>query len=122
MFSHKISFVNLYTNSHDTGTESEFSRSSALSSKESKKTVKEKGSKSEKGKGEDTIGMDEGFKKGFKPDESSFLPEIKAGIDEYNFSVPTKLGFHFNCLPFIMHAALFKDTTKCGKIKMKAQI
>lgn len=61
------------------GTESEFSRSSAPSSKESKKTVKEKGK--EKGKGEEPV-MDEGFKKGFKPDESSFLPEIKSGIDE----------------------------------------
>lgn len=62
------------------GTESEFSRSSAPSSKESKKTAKEKGK--EKGKGDEPM-MDEGFKKGFKPDESSFLPEIKTGIDEY---------------------------------------
>lgn len=57
------------------GTESEFSRSSAPSSKESKKTVKEKG------KNDEPV-MDEGFKKGFKPDESSFLPEIKTGIEE----------------------------------------
>ncbi|CRK93455.1 CLUMA_CG006991, isoform A [Clunio marinus] len=63
------------------GTESEFSRSSAPSSKESKKTVKEKGK--EKGKGDELV-MDDNFKKGFKPDESSFLPEIKTGIDEYN--------------------------------------
>lgn len=64
------------------GTESEFSRSSAPSSKESKKTVKDKGK--EKGKPEELI-PDESFqKKGFKPDESSFLPEIKVGIDEYN--------------------------------------
>lgn len=62
------------------GTESEFSRSSAPSSKESKKTAKEKGGK-EKGKGDEPV-MDENFKKGFKPDESSFLPEIKTGIDE----------------------------------------
>jgi hypothetical protein len=64
------------------GTESEFSRSSAPSSKESKKTVKEKGK--EKNKGEEVV-VDESFsKKGFKPDESSFLPEIKTGIDEYH--------------------------------------
>lgn len=61
------------------GTESEFSRSSAPSSKESKKNAKEKGK--EKSKGDEPV-MDEGFKKGFKPDESSFLPEVKAGIDE----------------------------------------
>jgi IQ and AAA domain-containing protein len=66
------------------GTESEFSRSSAPSSKESKKTAKDKGGK-EKGKGDEPV-MDEGFKKGFKPDESSFLPEIKTGIDEYHLS------------------------------------
>lgn len=41
--------------------------------------MKEKGK--EKGKGDEPV-MDEGFKKGFKPDESSFLPEIKSGIDE----------------------------------------
>lgn len=64
------------------GTESEFSRSSALSSKESKKNIKEKGK--EKGKGDEPV-LDEGFKKGFKPDESSFLPEIKTGIDEWDF-------------------------------------
>lgn len=62
------------------GTESDFSRSSAPSSKESKKTAKEKGSK-EKGKGDEPI-HDDNFKKGFKPDESSFLPEIKTGIEE----------------------------------------
>lgn len=66
-----------------TGTESEFSRSS---SKESKKTAKEKGVK-EKGKGEEPE-MSDNFKRGFKPDESSFLPEIKGGIDEYNISYP----------------------------------
>jgi hypothetical protein len=60
------------------GTESEFSRSSAPSSKESKK-LKEKNK--DKGKSEEPV-LDEGFKKGFKPDESSFLPEIKSGIDE----------------------------------------
>jgi hypothetical protein len=65
------------------GTESDFSRSSA--SKESKKNIKEKGGK-EKGKGDEPI-HDDNFKKGFKPDESSFLPEIKTGIDEYNFSL-----------------------------------
>ncbi|CAG9811661.1 unnamed protein product [Chironomus riparius] len=63
------------------GTDSEFSRSSAPSSKESKKTIKDK--TKEKGKGDEPI-IDDGFKKGFKPEESSFLPEIKAGIDEYN--------------------------------------
>lgn len=64
------------------GTESEFSRSSAPSSKESKKNIKDKGK--EKGKTEELV-PDESFqKKGFKPDESSFLPEIKVGIDEYN--------------------------------------
>lgn len=62
------------------GTESDFSRSSAPSSKESKKTVKEKGAK-EKGKGDEPV-HDDNFKKGFKPEESSFLPEIKVGIDE----------------------------------------
>ncbi|KAG5668405.1 hypothetical protein PVAND_016345 [Polypedilum vanderplanki] len=62
-------------------TESEFSRSSAPSSKESKKQAKEK--TKEKGKPEEPV-LDEGFKKGFKPEESSFLPEIKAGIDEFN--------------------------------------
>jgi len=61
------------------GTDSEFSRSSAPSSKESKKTVKDKAK--EKGKGDEPI-VDDGFKKGFKPEESSFLPEIKGGIDE----------------------------------------
>lgn len=70
------------------GTESEMSRSSAISSKESKKIAKE-GKGKEKGKGDELV-IDDGFKKGFKPDESSFLPEIKAGIDEYNY--------HFNFL------------------------
>ena len=65
------------------GTESEMSRSSVLLSKESKKTAKE-GKGKEKGKGDELV-IDDGFKKGFKPDESSFLPEIKAGIDEYNY-------------------------------------
>jgi IQ and AAA domain-containing protein len=71
--------------SSEKGTESDFSRSSAPSSKESKKNVKEKGGK-EKGKGDEPI-HDDNFKKGFKPDESSFLPEIKLGIDEYHFSL-----------------------------------
>lgn len=62
------------------GTESEFSRSSGgPSSRETKKNAKEKGK--EKSKGDEPV-MDEGFKKGFKPDESSFLPEVKAGIEE----------------------------------------
>lgn len=65
------------------GTESEFSRSSAPSSKESKKTTKDKGKENKKG---DEPVMDEGFKKGFKPDESSFLPEIKTGIEECDYS------------------------------------
>lgn len=59
------------------GTESEFSRSS---SKESKKTAKEKG-KEKGGKGEEPE-MSDNFKRGFKPEESAFLPEIKTGIDE----------------------------------------
>jgi hypothetical protein len=27
--------------------------------------------------------MSDNFKRGFKPEESAFLPEIKTGIDEY---------------------------------------
>jgi SpoVK/Ycf46/Vps4 family AAA+-type ATPase len=57
------------------------SRSSGISSKESKKIekAKEKG----KNKGEEEIELSN-YKKGFVPTESSFLPEIKSGIDEYN--------------------------------------
>lgn len=95
-----------------TGTESEFSRSSAPSSKESKKTVKEKGGK-EKGKGDEPV-MDEGFKKGFKPDESSFLPEIKTGIDEYNFS-------HRFAAASLTHS-LPTDTMKCGRERTSRRI
>jgi SpoVK/Ycf46/Vps4 family AAA+-type ATPase len=61
------------------GTESELSRSSA--SKESKRIAKEK--PKEKPKGEEVL--DENiFKKGFTAEESSFLPEIKTGIEEFN--------------------------------------
>lgn len=62
------------------GTESELSRSSALSSRESKKAGKDKAVKGGKG---DEVVVDEPFKKGFKPEQSSFLPELKLGIDEY---------------------------------------
>lgn len=62
------------------GTDSDMSRSSGLSSKESKKIEKTK----DKGKkGEDEIELSN-YKKGFMPDESAFLPEIKGAIDEYN--------------------------------------
>lgn len=67
--------------------------------------MKEKGK--EKGKGDEPI-IDEGFKKGFKPDESSFLPEIKTGIDEYNFSSCFHFGsFHLfsTILPITPHTS-----------------
>lgn len=96
-----------------TGTESEFSRSS---SKESKKTAKEKGVK-EKGKGEEPE-MSDNFKRGFKPDESSFLPEIKGGIDEYNISHPLdSTRFYSLCL----HASDL-GTTRRGRAKRKRRI
>lgn len=79
------------------GTESEMSRSSAISSKDSKKTAKD-GKGKEKGKGDELV-IDDGFKKGFKPDESSFLPEIKAGIDEYNYH----FNFSLNCIFMIVN-------------------
>lgn len=54
--------------------------------------MKEKGK--EKGKGDEPV-MDEGFKKGFKPDESSFLPEIKTGIEECDIAHCNKLLNHY---------------------------
>lgn len=95
------------------GTESEFSRSSAPSSKESKKTVKEKGK--EKGKGDEPV-MDDGFKKGFKPDESSFLPEIKTGIDEYDISLHSLVFVSFQIVLFSF--LFFVDTTIYGRVRM----
>jgi hypothetical protein len=60
------------------GTESEMSRSSAFSSKDSKK-AKEKEKKPPK---TGDISMDMSFDAGFRPTESSFLSEIKLGLDE----------------------------------------
>ena len=65
------------------GTESELSRSSAYSSKDSKKG-KEKEKKQPK---TGDISMDMSFEAGFRPKESSFLPEIKLGLDEYDILI-----------------------------------
>uniref|UniRef100_A0A1B0CRU6 Putative aaa+-type atpase n=1 Tax=Lutzomyia longipalpis TaxID=7200 RepID=A0A1B0CRU6_LUTLO len=62
------------------GTESEMSRSSAPSSKESKK-AKEK-SKSAIKSGD--INVEDTFENGYKASQSSFLPELKTGIEEFN--------------------------------------
>ncbi|XP_055696973.1 dynein regulatory complex protein 11 [Phlebotomus papatasi] len=62
------------------GTESEMSRSSAPSSKESKK-AKDK-SKSAVKSGD--INVEDTFENGYKASQSSFLPELKTGIEEFN--------------------------------------
>lgn len=66
------------------GTESEISRSSAVSSKESKK---DKG-KGDKGKQNAVktgdINMEDSIETKFRPNPSLFLPEVKISIDEYN--------------------------------------
>lgn len=60
------------------GTESELSRSSAVSSRESKK-AKEKAKLMAKS---GDLNLEENIEAGFKAIQSSFLPEIKSGIDE----------------------------------------
>lgn len=60
------------------GTVSEHSRSSGLSSKESRKT-KDKNKPAIKS---GDLNIDDGIETGFKAMQSSFLPEIKAGVDE----------------------------------------
>uniref|UniRef100_A0A182HHP9 Transcription termination factor 2 n=1 Tax=Anopheles arabiensis TaxID=7173 RepID=A0A182HHP9_ANOAR len=63
------------------GTESEMSRSSVLSSRESKLKGSGKEKLAQKKPGE--LSLEEGLDKAFKPMQSSFLPEIKSGIEEY---------------------------------------
>uniref|UniRef100_A0A182JQY3 Transcription termination factor 2 n=1 Tax=Anopheles christyi TaxID=43041 RepID=A0A182JQY3_9DIPT len=63
------------------GTESELSRSSVLSSRESKLKGSGKEKLAQKKPGE--VSLEEGLDKAFKPMQSSFLPEIKSGIEEY---------------------------------------
>uniref|UniRef100_A0A182N2Z1 Transcription termination factor 2 n=1 Tax=Anopheles dirus TaxID=7168 RepID=A0A182N2Z1_9DIPT len=63
------------------GTESEMSRSSVLSSRESKLKGGGKEKLAQKKPGE--LSLEEGLDKAFKPMQSSFLPEIKSGIEEY---------------------------------------
>lgn len=60
------------------GTESDLSRSSAYSSKESKK-AKEKAKVAKSG---DINVEDNNFENGFKASQSLFLPELKNGVDE----------------------------------------
>lgn len=60
-----------------TATESEISRSSAVSSKDSKKRDK---SKSSIKSGD--LNVEDNFEDGFKISQSQFLPDIKGGIEE----------------------------------------
>ncbi|XP_062535222.1 dynein regulatory complex protein 11-like [Armigeres subalbatus] len=62
-------------------TESEMSRSSVMSSRESKLKSSKDPKLQQKRPGE--VSLEEGLDKAFKPMQSSFLPEIKNGIDEY---------------------------------------
>lgn len=71
------------------GTESEMSRSSAFSSKESSRQAKEKAkaAKERVAKSGDLNEAEDpgvGLENGFKASQSLFLPEIKTGVDEYN--------------------------------------
>lgn len=59
--------------------ESEVSRSSALSSKDSKKT---KDNKSRTPTKSADLNVEDNFDGGFKVSQSMFLPELKSGIDE----------------------------------------
>lgn len=60
-------------------TESEVSRSSAPSSKDSKKT---KDNKSKSPTKSADLNVEDNFDSGFKVSQSMFLPELKSGIDE----------------------------------------
>lgn len=60
-------------------TESEISRSSAVSSRDSKKT-KDKSKTPTKSA---DLNVEDNFDSGFKISQSMFLPELKSGIDEY---------------------------------------
>lgn len=66
------------------GTESEMSRSSALSSKDSKKDKNAKGKDAKQMQKSGDINLEESIESKFKPSQSLFLPEVKLGIDEYN--------------------------------------
>lgn len=69
------------------GTESEISRSSAFSSKECSRKEKAKAAKERVVKSGDLNAADDpgsGLENGFKASQSLFLPELKAGVDEYN--------------------------------------
>lgn len=61
------------------GTESEISRSSAVSSKDSKKT-KDNKSKTPTKSGD--LNVEENYDNGFHTSQSMFLPDIKVAIDE----------------------------------------
>lgn len=60
-------------------TESEISRSSAVSSKDSKKAKDKPKTPTKSG----DLNVEESFDNGFKTSQSTFLPDIKTGIDEY---------------------------------------
>lgn len=66
------------------GTESEISRSSALSSKDSKKDKNAKGKDGKPQIKSGDINLEDSIEAKFKPGTSMFLPEMKVGIDEYN--------------------------------------
>ncbi|KAJ6642794.1 Dynein regulatory complex protein 11 [Pseudolycoriella hygida] len=61
-------------------TESEISRSSAVSSKDSKKTKDKPKTPTRSG----DLNVEESFDNGFKISQSIFLPDIRSGIDEFN--------------------------------------
>lgn len=61
-----------------TATESDISRSSAVSSKDSKKTKDKPKTPTKSG----DLNVEESFDNGFKASQSIFLPDIKTGIDE----------------------------------------
>lgn len=60
-------------------TESDISRSSAVSSRDSKKTKDKPKTPTKSG----DLNVEESFDNGFKTSQSIFLPDIKTGIDEY---------------------------------------
>lgn len=71
-------------------TESEISRSSALSSKDSKKRDK---SKSSIKSGD--LNVEENFEDGFKISQSQFLADIKGGIEEYNTDFFVRINLNY---------------------------
>lgn len=62
------------------GTESEVSRSSAISSKESRKTKDKSKSPARSG----DLNVDDNLEEGFRPGQSAVLPDMKSLIDEFN--------------------------------------